>query len=92
MNIIPELLRLLSPDNGINLKEPRIMAILCATDDPALLRPVLAATFALGDPVHHGRQRVLLHDAHRSSVPLLEDGATLAWRWYWLAQHSGDKE
>jgi hypothetical protein len=55
------------------------MAILFAADDPALLRPVLAATFALGDPVHHGRQRVLLHEDHRSSMHLPEDGAALAW-------------
>jgi hypothetical protein len=77
VQIIPECLRLLPPDNAINLKEPRIMAILCAAYDPALLRPVLAATFTLGDPMHHGRQRVLLHDDHRSRVHRLEDGVTL---------------
>jgi hypothetical protein len=77
VQIIPELLRLFPPDKGINLEEPRIMAILFPAYDPALLRPVLAATFTLGDPMHHGRQRVLLHDDHRSRVHRLEDGVTL---------------
>ena len=68
------------------------MAMPFATHDLALLRPVLAATFALSDPVQHGRQRVCLHIDQRGCLHRLRDRAMLAWWEHRLAQDHGAEE
>ena len=51
-----QFLRLLSPDDGINLKESGVIGIPFATHDLPVPGHVLALAFALRDPLHHGIQ------------------------------------
>jgi len=63
-DIVAQGLGLLRPDDRINLKEPRILGMPFATQDLPVLRKLLARAFALGNPLEHGRQRVILHHNH----------------------------
>jgi hypothetical protein len=46
----------------VNLKQPEVRGMLRAAYHPPILGKILAPTFALGDPVQHGRQRVRLQE------------------------------
>jgi len=77
---------------GINLKEPEVMVIPFASHDLALLRPVLATTFALGDPVHDRQQRIRLHHDDWGRVYRLGDRTALFQRGHVLAEDRGNEE
>jgi hypothetical protein len=91
-NIVAEFLRLLCPDDRINLKESNIVRIPLATQDLPVPRPVLAPAFALGNPLQHGRQRVLLHDDHLGLRHDLGDGTVRVPQRDGLAQEGAEAE
>jgi len=65
------------PDLGVNLKEPWIMGIPFPAFDLPVLGPVLALAFALGDPLEHGRQGVILHENNPCMLHHLWDCAAI---------------
>mgnify|MGYP003391501334 CR=1 FL=1 len=65
VQIVAECLGLLGPDDGINLKETKILRIAFTPEHLPIARPLLPPTFALGNPLEHGRQRILLYHDHR---------------------------
>ena len=91
-NIIAEFLCLLPPDDGINLKEPGVMAIPCAAQDLPVPGPVLALAFALGDPLQHGRQGLILHNDNPGLLHHLRDDMVRSLRWHGRAEDSSDHE
>jgi hypothetical protein len=77
---------------GVNLKEPEVMVIPFASHDLALLRPVLAATFALSDPVHDRRQRICLYNDDGSRVYRLGDRTAPFKRGHVVVEDRGNEE